>query len=407
MNLRLLSAVLVACPLAAEFEASAWKFRRQLAAEPGLAAMRLDRAVYAAARTDLSDLRVIRGTGEETPYVLETLSESYEDREAVAEILDRSATSEGNIEVTLALPGATKHSVIRLGTERQNFRQQVRIEASDDRRRWFLLRADGYIFDFSPGDRRFRSLTIEYPLSTRRFLRVTVLGWRDPNAITGAWLRARQGRAAVRETFATVTPQRSEDSKTQSTSLMLDLGVAGLPVDRIHVETSSSEFHRGVEVETSTDAKSWNYVAGGVLYRVGQEESGAIAISESHSRYYRLRILNRDDKPLALGNVTFRGLVRQVKFQATPGGEYWLYYGNPTARVASYDLPLLLARREGQAARMVTASPEQANPSYRPPPEPQKPWSERHPALLYTVLAIAVISLGAATFRFFSKVRQA
>jgi hypothetical protein len=36
-----------------------------------------------------------------------------------------------------------------------------------------------------------------------------------------------------------------------------------------------------------------------------------------------------------------------------------------------------------------------------------KPWSERHPALLYGVLGVAVVGMGLVTVRFLLKVRDA
>ena len=47
------------------------------------------------------------------------------------------------------------------------------------------------------------------------------------------------------------------------------------------------------------------------------------------------------------------------------------------------------------------------NPDYKPPPGQEKPWSEQHPAVLYTVLGLAVVGMGLVTVRFLSKVRNA
>ena len=47
------------------------------------------------------------------------------------------------------------------------------------------------------------------------------------------------------------------------------------------------------------------------------------------------------------------------------------------------------------------------NPDYGPPAEPVKPWSERHPKVLYWVLGVAVVGMGTVTVRFLMKVRDA
>ena len=48
-----------------------------------------------------------------------------------------------------------------------------------------------------------------------------------------------------------------------------------------------------------------------------------------------------------------------------------------------------------------------ANPGYRPPPPPVKPWSERYPQLLYGTLAVAILVMGYVTVRFLLKVKNA
>jgi hypothetical protein len=57
------------------------------------------------------------------------------------------------------------------------------------------------------------------------------------------------------------------------------------------------------------------------------------------------------------------------------------------------------------AKNAIRLGPAELNPAYRPPPPPKKPWSEQHPAILYTVLGGAVLALGIATFRFASRLR--
>jgi hypothetical protein len=69
-----------------------------------------------------------------------------------------------------------------------------------------------------------------------------------------------------------------------------------------------------------------------------------------------------------------------------------------------YDLGDVIDRQQ-LAEHSWTLGPQEANPIYRPPPPPKKPWSEQHPAILYTVLGGAVLALGIATFRFASRLR--
>jgi len=412
---RALSVTLFVSGLSLALSPSAWHYRKpiQLVSRDSPSAaqlnvVNLDRDIYLAARADLADLRVMR-TGEEIPFVIETLDAASQHRQRRARILDQSIAPGVGLQFTLQLDGGFPHNRVHLETDERNFRQLVRVETSENGRSWSTVRDDGAIFDFSQDNRHMFALAVGYPESTRRFLRVTVRGWTKVGALTGASVDFEEQRPASREPLASLTPGIEEDSKTQSTIATIDAGVDGLPVDHIRVATPSQAFHRAVEIETSTNGRDWLYVVQGTLARFpGRpgEDSLVIAVPETRHRYLRLRIYNRDDKPIRIERVELEGLVRRVKFLAEGSGQYWLYYGNPDAAPARYDLPVLLERREHMEQTASIAGPQQMNPAYQPPSAPSRPWSERHPAILYTVLGGAVLGLGAATLRFALRLRQ-
>jgi uncharacterized protein DUF3999 len=296
-----------------------------------------------------------------------------------------------------------RHNGIRLSTPRTNFRQRVGIATSDDGHRWTRVRDDGYIFDFSADDRQVSVLYVGYPVSSRRYVRVTVYGWSDPKAVTDCWVTIEEHESPVRDTMASLKPEPRQDAKTQSTIYTWDLDVAGIPYDQLALDIDTPEFQRAAAVETSTDSQGWSAVGQGVLSKFAQEQSLKLDFSESHQRYLRLRIYNRDDKPLAVKSATLSVIRTRVKFKPAGGGAGWLYYGNAEARAPSYDLRNLLAREAPAPETTIAAGPEEPNPPYRDKPPPAKPWSERHPEVLYITLAFAVLEMGIVTIRFLRK----
>jgi hypothetical protein len=384
-----------------------WQYRSPLLVQRTnqLSTVVLDRGVYAHSRSDLADLRVVRATTE-IAYILETLSGSVEDAEYRPEVVNKAVIPRRGLEMTLETRGGNKHSRLRISSDETNFQTKVRIETSDDNRHWAIARASAYIFDFSQGDRHVSVLSVDYPPSIRRYVRATFFGWNKTDAVRKAWLDHRQLRPAERQTIATVRPSRTEDAKSQSSLLLLDLGEQGLPHDRVRLDVDSPVFYRAIEVESSHDAKAWRYVGQGVIFRVARgDESLAVTFPEQHDRHLRLRIFNRDDRPVSVTKATLECLKRQVKFLADTQGEYWLYYGNADARKPTYDLAQILARHAPESETAVAVGVQQKNPIYSPPPPPAKPWSDRHPALLYGTLATAIVSMGYITIRFLAKVK--
>jgi hypothetical protein len=403
MTKLVLSFVAVATLAHADFDPARWRLRNPVRVESPapLASVRITPEVFRGSPSQLDDVRVVRD-GTEIPYVLETLYGHREDREFQPAISNQSVTSDG-VQATLDLGVRAQHNRLRIATRRVNFKQRVRIETSDDGERWAVARDDGFIFDFSEGDRHAAVLTVEYPLSTRRYVRVTVLGWTNPADLTSAFLTYHSETAGVRDVLATVTPTAVEDSKEQKSGWTADIGYAGLPHDQLQLEIGPGLFYRTVEIESSRDAKSWLYVGQAAISRTADHESLILSFPEQWERYLRLRVHNDDSAPLSVRRFSFSAYRRVLKFPASTAGQYWIYYANPDAKRPSYDFAQVMP----DGARVIDAvlGAGEANVAYRPPVEPQKPWTDRHPQVLYAVLSLAVLGMGFVAVRFLMKVR--
>jgi hypothetical protein len=169
------------------------------------------------------------------------------------------------------------------------------------------------------------------------------------------------------------------------------------------VDVAPGLFYRTVEIESSRDAKSWLYAGQGTISRTADHEYLSIGFPEQWERYLRLRVHNGDNPPLSVRGLALSAYRRMIKFPSNTAGQYWVYYGNPEAKQPSYDFGQVMPG--GVQAEDIAAGAEEVNPSYRPPVPAQKPWSDRHPQVLYAVLAAAVLGMGYVAVRFLLKVR--
>ncbi|HXI42335.1 MAG TPA: DUF3999 family protein [Bryobacteraceae bacterium] len=408
MNIRLLSLLLLPA-LAGALDTSRWQYQAPIEMPPGstgIAAARLTRDIYVRSRPDLGDLRVVRGA-DEVPYLIETRSGTIEDLEAEPVILDRSVIPGTGLQLTLDLGPHARHSRLRISTAETNFRRKVRIETGDDNHTWAVARNDGSIFDFSQGDRHMALLTVNYPTSTKRYVRVTIFGWTKTGDVRQVWSAYHHERPAERDVMETATAERSEDPKTKASILTVDLKQPGLPYDLLRLDSGPSHFYRAAELETSADAKDWRYAASGAIFQTANETSEGLAFATRHDRYLRLRIYNGDDKPIPVKSVVLEATVRLVKFRLAGAGAFHLLTGNPAANPPAYDFAAVIAREAPQPEVPAILRSPGPNPAYRPPPPPVKPWSERYPQVLYGILLIAVLIMGYITIRFMLKVKGA
>jgi uncharacterized protein DUF3999 len=400
----LLSLLAGGAMLRADFNPAHWQARRPITLDrpAAVASFVVDFAMYQGSRARLNDILVLRDASE-TPYLIRTLSGSREERELKPALLNKGVAGNG-LEATLDLGGHPTHNRLRVATHQKNFKQRVRIETSDDAKTWAVARDDGYIFDFSQGDRDVSVLTVDYPSSTRRFVKLTIFGWTNPDFLDSAWLTYYTSTSGVTDPLATITGSTTEEAKTQSTLVVADIGFDGLPHDRVQLAIDPGLFYRTVEVETSSDAKSWVYTGQGVISRTSEREETTLFIPEQWDRYVRLRILNQDNPPLHVQRVVLSAYRRVIEFPASVAGQYSVYYGNPDAKAPVYDFAHTVP--EEAAPETAKLGTEAANPAYQKPQPPPTPWSDRHPSVLYGVLIAAILVMGFFAVNFLLKLRR-
>jgi hypothetical protein len=130
------------------------------------------------------------------------------------------------------------------------------------------------------------------------------------------------------------------------------------------------------------------------------EAAGAstIELGMGAARYastVRLTIQNGDDAPLKLHGIALAMRERRVCFLPKQGTSYVLRYGDPALGAPQYDLSPLVANLK--AASLSTLGPERAL-------TPQangicRPFTERHPVLLWIALILVVGTLGFVALR--------
>ena len=118
-------------------------------------------------------------------------------------------------------------------------------------------------------------LYVSYPESTRPFVRMTIYGWKDPNAVTRCWVTVDENKSSARDTMASLKPEPQQDSKNAEHELYLGPGgVTGVPRNRLALEVDTPAFQHRLRVgDQSTDGNEWYSLGLGVLSKFAQEQS--------------------------------------------------------------------------------------------------------------------------------------
>jgi hypothetical protein len=241
---------------------------------------------------------------------------------------------------------------------------------------------------------------LTYPVSTRRYVRVTIPGWPDPAWLESAFVVFYRETDAVRDILASGTPVVTQNSPDRSTSFQIDAGMAGLPCDRITISARPGFFSRAAEVLSSSDTRHWIVIGGGTVSRTADQENLSVSLDAPWTRYLKLTVFNGDSPPLVVNKIDLSGLRRMIVFGSKEPGMYELFLGNAAAARPRYDFAEVTPDRIDPVP--ATLGPPIDNTQYR---ASSLPWTDRNPVLLNTMLIFAVIAMGYVTLRYFMKLR--
>jgi len=401
-------ALLAAGPGATTFE------RGIEVSRPGKVVVTLDREIYERARPDLGDLRVVDEAGAAVPYLLDRVGPDPEVvfREPVA--LKRQVVRGRSASVTLDLRQPVLKSELVLSLPGDEFRRRVKVEGRNKHEReWTTITEAAYVFAVT-GPAAARYETIQLPQNNQQFLRITVFNAPgDPPRleIRDAWIRP-QERRKPREYARTPRLTRADDPAERETRLVLDLGARYQPFRAVVLDVADPEFFRGAQVEQRRDPApaadgegavpiSWAPVlsqASLYRYQEGSETRECVRLEATgRARVLRVRIRNRDDRPLDIRGASVMVPQERLVFDAVSPHRYRLTYGDPDREPPVYDVE----RTVGDAALWIAQAEEgRWGPAVAIMRQgPARPWTERHPAMLWMGLLAAVGLLAGITWR--------
>jgi len=357
----------------------------------------VDETTWNHARGDLGDVRLRAGDDQPVPFALRTRGATDGVQELRARILQSGRLRE-QTRFWIEIPDAVReYDRVRLELRTRNFVAAARVEGADDEssRDWIRL-GEHSLFDFS-GERLGSNTVLQLPPTRFRYLRVTLPGEVRPDDIVAAHVPVSRRQDAHWLDLAVVPAPREEGTRT----VFAWRAAEHVPLDGVHIEVAADQrnFIRRVEIMTGG-----RVVATGTIRRVHRVHAGRpvdveeldLPVPAARGDSFEAVIHNADDPPLRIARVTPRVLERRLYFDAGDRSELELYFGDDDARAPEYEYARLFI--EANDARPARLGPVAENHRFTPRPD-LRPWSERHPAVVWTALALAVLVMGVLAVR--------
>ena len=332
------------------------------------------------------------------PYALTVERGSRESDNKDVRVLQQSVVG-GKTQFVIDMADVAEYDHIVLKLAAKNFVAHARVEGQEDLhgKQWALL-AESILYDLSKEDLGGNSV-LRLPLSTYKYLRVTIDGPVKPDDVLGATSEFRQEQKAVwRDVGGAPTvaempmsAARNDSSRWSGKATVLTFAVPeNVPVDRVDlaIDPAQPNFRRSVQVTGDKDA----YIGPGEIDRIHMVRSGQKIDSDAHDvgfsavghKTIKVIIYNGDDPPLKLSSARLQQLERRIYFDAPASGQVTLYYGDEKLEPPVYDYAkLFLLAKDAAPAQL---GGEVANAVYTGRPD-ERQWTERHPAILWLAIS--------------------
>ena len=179
--------------------------------------------------------------------------------------------------------------------------------------------------------------------------------------------------------------------------LLVDLGHAHTPVDRLSVTAATPRYDRPIEIEAQDQGERWTLVASGRIFRYYGRSSPAIAVGV-RARRLRITISNGDDPPLRA--VRFGALAQPERILVEGGhpAPLELLYGGRPRTSPDYDYGRLPRNVLGlERLRRGSLGSERLIHVFQPAPDTRS-FVKKHPVIVDSALALAAAMLGVGGF---------
>ena len=360
----------------------------------------VDEEIWIRAHPDLADLRIYDGESQ-VQYALSEQRGRTSSQEAAAKILNLGSVG-GRTEFDLDMfDGNTgqigEYDRIRLNLDAKDFVVTASVAGSNELGAKMATQLPpATLYDFTREELGSNPV-LKLPPSSFRYLHVKLSAGISPAQVKGASIYNLQETKAV---WTGVGSCRAPSQIARTTVISCNAPLH-VPVDRVrfHVDPKQVNFRRAIVISDASD----HYYGTHEITRVRMNRAGTTVVSEEMdvpiedrgSGQLMITVDNGDNPPLAISGQLL-SVERRLYFETQGKSLLRLYYGDDKLQSPVYDYARFF--KADPAAVKAEVGPGSHNPAYRGRPD-DRPWSERHKAILWLAMLLAVVVLAGLAIR--------
>ncbi|MBN1255049.1 MAG: DUF3999 family protein, partial [Deltaproteobacteria bacterium] len=182
-----------------------------------------------------------------------------------------------------------------------------------------------------------------------------------------------------------------------------------LPIESVSLRIKNAYYYRNIELWTAEtdDEQSYHRVAQNFVYKIPgvSEARDTLSFNQPQQAYVRLKVINHDNPPLQIEEVTIEWLRRNLYFIPEADRRYTLYCGGEDIQSPRYELGKLVPNRYDQLMGYAEWKIEalKKNEMYKPKADIRS--KEKFETYVLIILVIILVcGLAIWTFRLMKKI---
>ena len=359
----------------------------------------VDSEIWGHARPDLADIRLYDGTTQ-VPYLLQEQQPRKAIVEQKASLLNLGTVGD-HTEFDLDIGSAQPYDRIRFQIDAKDFISTAFVFGRDNLNQKSQTQlGPSTLYDFTR-EKLGSNFVVQLPTSSFRYLHVQFTPGLRPEQVKSAAIFDVQEKRA---NWSKVGNCQQPEQLARNTVVTCSLS-PGVPLDRIQFEVAPEQVNFRRNVSVSADNVQ---IANGDISRVRMNRGGTQVLSEqmfvdvpgvNEKRDFRVTVANADDAPLRVVSVEPLAFERRVYFDPSGRSSLKLYYGDAKLQAPVYDYAQFFQEDPAAVPAQLGAGLHNAEYTGRPD---ERPWSERHKAVLWAAMLLAVTLLAILALRGFA-----
>jgi len=356
----------------------------------------VDEEIWTHARPDLADLRLYDGQAQ-VQYALSAQYGGLSTEQQEAKILNLGSIA-GHTEFDIDVGAITEYDRVSLRIDAKDFVVIASVAGTNAFGQGPTTElGSSTLYDFTREALGSNSM-LKLPPSSFRYLHIKLSPGIRPQQVKGATVSNLHEKQAGWTNVGSCAPP---EQKPRSTVITCD-HPDKVPLNRILFQVAPAQvnFRRIVSV---VDAKG-SQVGSGDISRVRIDRAGMLVTSEDlavsvfakPTGGLTITVDNGDNPSLHLTSVQPLSVERRVYFDPQGKTTLKLYYGDNKLSAPVYDYAKFFHLDESAASAPL--GPGAHNDAYAGRPD-ERPWSDRHPAVLWAAMLLAVAALTAVAIR--------